>query len=50
MILENYILSKRARGTYYLCSETAKYIGSGKEIKGNNMEGKRKQMKTDLHI
>jgi len=49
-ILENCILSKRARSTYYLCSEIATYIGSGKEIEGNNMEDKRKQMRTDLHI
>ena len=49
-ILENCILSRMARGTYYSCSETATYIGSGKEIKGNNMEDKRKQMRIDFYI
>ena len=29
------------------CSETATYIGSGTEIKGNNVEDKRIQMRTD---
>ena len=28
---ENFILSERAGETHYLCSETAKWIGGGKE-------------------
>ena len=40
-ILENFILSKRAGKTHYLRRETAAYIGSGGEVKGNNIEDKR---------
>lgn len=29
-MLKNFILCQRMRKTHYLCSETAKYIGSGK--------------------
>ena len=43
-------LSQRAGEIHYLRSKTATYVGSGKEIKGNNMAGKRKQMRTELHI
>jgi len=32
-VLENFILSERARETHYLRGETATYIGGGKEIK-----------------
>jgi len=49
-ILENIIQYQMARKAYYLYSETATYIGSGEEVKGNNMEGKRKQMRTELRI
>ena len=49
-MLQSSILSKRAGKTHYLCSETATYISGGKEIKGNNIEGKRKKMGVELHI
>jgi len=49
-MLKKFILSERAGETHYLCGETATYISSRKEIKGNNMEGKSKQMRTELHI
>lgn len=49
-MLKTFILSTRAGETHYLCSETATYIGSGQEIKGNNTESERKQMRTELHI
>ena len=49
-MFENFSLSKRAGETHYLCSETATYIGSGKDVKGNNMEYKRRQMRTELRI
>jgi len=39
-----------ARKAYYLYSETATYIRSRKEDKGNNMEYKRKQVRTELLI
>ena len=45
-----FILSQRARKAHYLCSETATYTGSGKEVKGNNMEPKRKWMIVELYI
>ena len=45
-----FILSQRARKAHYLCSETATYASSGKDVKGNNMEHKRKWMITELHI
>ena len=48
--LGNFILSKSARETHYLCRETATYIGSGREVKENNMEDKRKQVRAELHI
>ena len=48
--LENFILSEKTRKTHYLYGETATYIGSGKETKGSNMESKRKQVRTELHI
>jgi len=50
-MLKNFILSRRAGKAHYLCSETATYIGSGEEAIGNNnMEDKRKQMRTKVHI
>jgi len=49
-MLKNFILSQRARNAYYLYSETAAYIGSGEEVKENNMEDKRKQMRTEVSI
>lgn len=49
-MLENFILSERAGEAHYLCSETAAYIGSGKKIKGYNIEDKRKHARTKLHI
>jgi len=48
-MLKNFIRSQRARKAYYLYSKTATYIGSGEEVKGNNMD-KRKQMRTELSI
>ena len=48
--LQNFFLSQRAGEAHCLCSGTIAYIGSGKEIKGNNMEDKGKQMRTKLHI
>jgi len=48
--LENFVLSERAREGCYLCSETATYIGCGKEIKGNNTEDWRKQMRKKMYI
>jgi len=47
--LENYILSKRAGKAQYLCSGITIYIHSGKEIQGDRIEDKRKQMRTELH-
>jgi len=41
-MLENFILSKGVGEIRYSCSETATYIGIGKEIKGNRIEHKRK--------
>jgi len=32
------------------CREKAAYIGSGKEIKGNNVEAVRKSKRTELYI
>jgi len=49
-MLENLILSKGAGGTCYLCSETTAFIESGKEIGGDDMEDKRKQIRTGVHI
>jgi len=50
-ILKNFILCHRAGKAYYLCSETATYIGSGEDVKGNNNYGRQeKQMRTELHI
>jgi len=48
--LKNFILSKKVWVAHYLCSETETSIGSGKEIKGKNMEYKRPWMRTELHI
>ena len=42
--------SQRARKAYYLHSETATYIGRGKEDKGHNMEEKRKQVRAELRF
>ena len=42
-MLKNFILSQRAGKTRYLYSETATYIANGEEIKGSDMEDKRKQ-------
>jgi len=50
IILEIFIQPQKARNAYYLCSETAIYISSREEVKGNNLEGKRKQMTTEMHI
>ena len=36
-ILENFIQSQKARKTYYLYSEMATYMSSGKRVKGNNI-------------
>jgi len=49
-MLKTFILSQRARKADNLCSEIATCISSGAEIKGNNMEDKRKKMKTELCI
>lgn len=49
-MLKNFILSQRAEKTHYFCSETTTYISSRKEIKGNNMESKRSQVRTKFHI
>ena len=49
-MLKNFIPSQRAGETHYLCCETITYIGSGKEIKGNNMEDKRRQTRAEMHI
>ena len=49
-MLKNFIQSQGARKAYYLYSETATYIRSRKEDKGNNMENKRKQVRTELLI
>jgi len=38
----NFILSKMARQTQYLCSEAALYISSGEGNKMNNIEDKRR--------
>ena len=46
-MLKNHILFQRVREAHYLCSDTTTYMGSGKET---NMEDKRKQMRTKLHI
>ena len=50
--LEDFTPFKSFGETYYLSSETATCtsIGSGKGIKGNKMEDKRKKMGTELHI
>lgn len=39
--LRNSVLSEKPGGIRYLCSGTATYIGSGKEIKGRNTEDRR---------
>jgi len=49
-ILKNFIQSQRARKAYYLYSETETYIHSRKGDKENNMEDKRKQVRTELPI
>jgi len=49
-MLQSFILSKRAGETHYLRSETATYINGRRRIKGNNIQDKRKQMRTELHI
>jgi len=49
-MLKKSIQSQRARKAYYLYSETATYIRSRKEDKGNNMENKRKQERTELSM
>lgn len=49
-MLRSFILSKRTGEAHYLYSETATYIGGRKEIKGNNIKGKRKKMRVELHI
>ena len=36
-MLENFILSQRAREAHYKRSETATYIGSGEETKRDNI-------------
>jgi len=41
---------KRARETHYLYSETATYDGSGKGIKGNNTEGRRRKKMSENRI
>ena len=46
-MLKNFFNLRKA---YYLYSETATYIRSRKEDKGNNMEDKRKQVRTELRI
>ena len=47
---KNFVLSQRARKAYYLYSEIATYISSRKEVKGNNIEDKRKQITLELRI
>jgi len=49
-IPRNFVQSPRARKAYYLYSETTTYISSGEDVKGNNMEDKRKQMRIELYI
>ena len=49
-MLKIFILSQRAGKTHYLFSEAATYIGSRIEMKGNNIEDERKQMRAELHI
>ena len=49
-MFKKFTLSKGAGEAHYLCGEMATYIGSVKEIKGNNIENKRKQMRTGLHV
>jgi len=50
-MLKNFVLSQWARRTNYLYnSETATCIDSREWIKGNNIEDKRKRMRTELHI
>ena len=46
-ILLNFVLSQRAKKGHYLRNETTTYTGRGEEFKGNNMEDKRKQMRTN---
>jgi len=49
-MLKNFILSKRARKAYYLCSGIATYNDSRKRVKGNKIEDKRKLMRSELRI
>ena len=37
-MLEKFILPEKPQETHYLCSETATYISSKKEIEGNDTE------------
>jgi len=46
-MLKNFILSQRARNAYYLYSGVATYIGSGEEVKENNMEENRSEYPAD---
>jgi len=46
-MLKNFTRSQRARKAYYLYSERAACIGS-REVKGNNIEDKRKQLRTEF--
>ena len=41
-MLENFILSERAGGTHYLCSETGTWIGGRKENRRKQYGGQEK--------
>ena len=41
-IIKNFIISQKAGKANYLCREIAAYVSSGEEVKGNNVEDKRK--------
>ena len=47
-ILQNIILSQSAEESHCLCSGSTTYIGSGKDVQGNNIEDKRNKTRTEL--
>jgi len=49
-MLENFILSKRARKAYYLYSGIATYDNSRKRVRGNKTEDMRKGIRRELRI